>query len=119
MCQAAWAAGSLNRLARIRLQPSNQFLQVVRRHGFLANNQKLSGCNQRDRLEVLQHIVRESQNSTIEDVRSHAAEAERVAVRYRAGDAAGADTSGGASQVLDNDRLTKRNLHALAQDSRG
>ncbi len=42
---AACAASALRCLVRICLQPSDQLRQVLRRHGFLCNNELRLGCN--------------------------------------------------------------------------
>ena len=67
---AACAASALRCLVRIFPQPSDQFLQVLRRHGFLCNDQL------RLRLQVsdtgsksFEHVVREREDRTVDDVR--------------------------------------------------
>ena len=46
------------------------------------------------------------------------AEDECVSVGRRVGDAAGPDGAVGASDIFDDDRLTKRRLHPLGDDAR-
>jgi len=89
--KATRAAVALRGSIGILLQPSDQLGEVIRRHVFLRDDHELRARNQRDRREVPENIVRKRQNRTIENVRADAAEADRVAVRWRAGDAAGAD----------------------------
>jgi Xaa-Pro aminopeptidase len=52
-------------------------------------------------------------------VRSHAAEAQRVAIRHRTRDPSGAEAARAAGHVLNDDGLSERYLHALRQETRG
>ena len=45
------------------------------------------------------------------------ADADGVAVGRRAGDALDAEAAAGAGDILDDDRLTERRLHALAENA--
>src|SRR5262249_60776858 len=47
----------LRRLVRVCFQPGDETLEVVRRHGFLCEDQERIARKQRDRLEVLHDVV--------------------------------------------------------------
>jgi hypothetical protein len=46
------------------------------------------------------------------------ADSERVAVRPRAGNPAGAESAAGAGDILDDDRLAERRFHPLGEIAR-
>ena len=79
--------------------------QILRRHGFLGDDEERLGGDQRHRLEVVQQVVGEREDRGVQDVRGPAAENERVAVGRRAGDPADAEIAGGAANVFDDDRI--------------
>src|SRR5271170_1922690 len=96
------------RLVRVRLQPCNETLQVVRGHGFLYDEQTTTTVrNEGDWLEILLHVVLEREDCSVENKSIPHADGNRVTVRRRAGNPA--DTNGAvrASDVFDNDRLTE------------
>jgi len=82
----AYARSPLRRLVRVCLQPSDQTLQVICRHGLLCDDHCRIARNQRNGLEILQHIVRKGVDSSVHDVRAPLADAKRVAVGRRLGD---------------------------------
>ena len=75
----------------VRLQPGDQLLQVVRRHGFLRDDKLRVGGDHRHRLKVVQHVVLERIDRRIDDMCAPMADADRVAVGRRARDPADAD----------------------------
>jgi len=115
---AAQAGGRLRRPVRVCFQPSDQLLQIVRRHRLLCDDELRRACEQRHRLEILQHVVIERVDSAVRHVRARAAVAERVAIGRRASNPTGADPAGGAARILDNDGLTEGYAHAFGQDAR-
>src|SRR5262245_38305731 len=105
------------RLAGVGLHPGDHLLQVRRRErGFRHDPLRRIG-EQRHRLEVLDDIVWQGLRRGIDDVGLHVPEAERVAVRCRAGDAADADGAAGAAHVLDHHRLAEEASHRLREDA--
>src|SRR6266508_1568839 len=72
---------TLRDLGMVRLQPCHQFLQIFRRHGGLADDEDGTADQQRDRLEVLHHVVRERVDRGVDDELIRRAYGERVAVR--------------------------------------
>ena len=82
-----------------------------------ADHQIRVAGNQRDRLEILEHVVGERIDRAVDDVRAPVAEAQRVAVRRCTRDAAMGDAAGGAAVVLDDDGGAERHAHALGDDA--
>ena len=58
------------RLVGVRLQPGDQLLQVVRRQSFLRDDQLRVAGDQRDRLEILQQVVRQRIDGAVDHVRA-------------------------------------------------
>jgi hypothetical protein len=68
--------------------------------------------------EILQHVVVGlGRHRGIERLRRGGAEDQRVAVRFGARDAQGADHAGGARLVVDHDRLPQCPAEALAEQA--
>jgi hypothetical protein len=83
---AACAASALRCFVRIYPQPSDQLRQVLRRHGFLCSNELRLSRKQRYRLEIIQHVVLEREDRTVDDMSGPAAQAQRIAIACCAGD---------------------------------
>jgi hypothetical protein len=58
---------------RARLQPGDQFLQVIGRQGLPCDHEQRLRRDERHRLEVVQGVVWERENGGVEDVRGPAA----------------------------------------------
>ena len=86
MWHTANARYPLRRLVRVCLQPNDQFLQVVGRHGLLRHHQTRIGCDQRYGCEVIHQVVLKRVGGAVEDVCAFVAEDECVAVACRARD---------------------------------
>ena len=99
------------------LEPGDQLLHVVGRQGLAADQPLRRVGDQRDRLEILHHVVGQILRRGIDDVGLVVADGERVAVGRRARDAADADAAAGAGDVLDDDGLAERGLHPLGHDA--
>ena len=91
--------------------------EVLRRQRVARHDQHRAVRQHRDRLEVLQRVVVERIDRGIDDVVVHAADAERVAVRIGAHDAARADRARCAADVLDDDGLAEDLLRARHHDA--
>jgi hypothetical protein len=79
--RAARTGGAFERLARVRLEPPDESLQVVRRHRVLRDDQIGIRRQKRYRLEIFEHVVRQRIGSAVHHVRAPVADADRVAVR--------------------------------------
>ena len=100
-------------LSAFAFSQAMRLLEVARRHRFPGDDQKRLRRNEPDRLEILQQIVLQRIDRAGRDIGAPLPDAERVAVRRRARDAADADCAAGAGHVLYDDRLTERCAHAL------
>ena len=118
MRRAADAGISHRRLAGIGLEPGNQALEVVRRHGVVGKDQERLGRDHADRFEVGDEIVFERIDRAIDDVRRPVTDAERIAVARRLRDAADADAAACAGHILHHHRLAERAAHVLGEHSR-
>src|ERR1700686_4841329 len=87
MRRASYASGGLRRLVRVRLQPSDEFLQVICRHLVLCNDQLGVARDQRNGFEICKHIVLERVDSTIHYVSAPMTDTDCVAIGRRARDA--------------------------------
>src|SRR5262249_27561500 len=77
----------------------------------------LAGCNiwkEPDRLEVLLHVVWESVDRAVNDVRIPVANNQRVSVRRGTGEPTDANASIRARHILDDNRLTERRSKTFA-----
>src|ERR1051326_8116019 len=103
---------------RIGLEPGDQFSEIVRRQ-ILSTNEPISRSpEQRHWLEIIHRIVlhigvgcRKSYE------RPEGAGDKRIAIRGGASSARSADDAAGTRQVFNDQRLAKRNSHALGQDA--
>src|SRR5215471_6234715 len=106
MAWAASADGPHRCLVGVRLEPGDQFLQVIRRYRLLCHEQ-------RDRLEILHDVVLKGIGSGVPDVSVPNAEDQSIPVGRGAGDSTGTDAAVRATDILDDNGLTKRSPHAL------
>ena len=113
MLRTARAGCPLGRLLRVCLEPGDEAPQVIRRNGVLRDDQIRIGRDQRDRLEILQHIVRERIDRAVDHVGAPVADADRVAVGRGTRNPADPDVAVGAGHVLDDDALAERCAHVL------
>src|SRR4051794_19117855 len=103
MSQAADAGTPLRGLCGIRLQPGDQLAQVPCRHRFLCHHHVGEGPQQRQRLEVVHHVVRKRVENTVGHMRGPLPYDERIAITGRAGYPAGTDTAVCTSYVFNYD----------------
>ena len=91
----------------------------VRRHRRVHHHRVGHVGEQRDRREILHAVERHGgEQRVVHRVHAHGVEQERVAVRRRARDRAGADIAGSAGAVLDHDRLAHRLMQMRCDDAR-
>src|SRR5215831_8997829 len=114
---AAHACSSLRGLAWIRLQPRDQFIQALCGRSVLCDDELRIACEQRDRLEIIQHVVLKRVDSPVQHMRAQEADAESITIGYRTHDAAHADGPSGASYVFNDDGLAERDPHALGHNA--
>jgi hypothetical protein len=101
---------------RVGLEPGDQFSQVRRRHGFPCDDDSTLAPDLRNRLEILQQVLRESVDRSVRDVRAPEAENERVTVGRRAGNSPDTDAAGSASHIFNQHGLAERDSHLLGHD---
>src|SRR5262249_3872153 len=95
-------------LARVLLEPRDEFIQVVRGES-LSRKYPLRGvCQQRHRFEILHYVILELIARAVEDVRAPMADAHCVAIGCRARDPAHANAAARPGHVLDDHGLTER-----------
>ena len=82
--RAAGACGSLQGLVRVGLEPRPQFLEIIGGKILARVDQLRIARDERDRREVLEHIVAERIDGAVEHVRADLPDAQRIAVRRRA-----------------------------------
>jgi hypothetical protein len=114
---AAHTGSTKGRPVWIGFQPSNEFLQVVRRQSFLCGEDIIENLMQGDRLEIAQYVIWKHVDGSVCDMRAPVSRAERVAIGSGAEDPTGADVAARTPHVLNNDGLTKEGPHALGQDA--
>jgi hypothetical protein len=102
---------------RVRLQPSNQFLQILRGHGILGDDQIRIACEQSNRLEILQNVVLERVGCSVYDMRAEVTYNDGVAIGHRTSDAADPEGACCTSYVFNNGWLTKCGPHSLAGET--
>ena len=102
---------------RPRLQPCQQLRQRFRRNSVLADDDHGIARQQHYRLQIVDEVAAKLVDRAVGDVGAETAEAHGVAVGRRVHDAADADGAAGACGVLHQDRLAKRRLHALGENS--
>src|SRR5262249_26039278 len=116
MRHGAGTCRACRRLVRVRLEPGNQFPQVLCGHAILGDDQLRIACDQYNRLEILQHVVLEGVACSVHDMRAEVAYDDGVAIGCGTCGAADRDAAGRTSYVFDNDRLTKCGPHSLADN---
>src|SRR5262249_34537528 len=100
------------------IQPSNQFLQVLRGNRILGDDQIRIAGEQSNRLEILQKVVLECVSCSVYDMRAEVTHNDGVTIGRRTCDAADPDSTCCTSYDFDKERLTKCSLHSLADDTR-
>jgi hypothetical protein len=84
----------------------------------LRGDQPRRNAGQRDGLEIVDEVVWKIVDGAVDDLRGPGSIEERIAIGRRAHDAAHADRSRGANDILDNNGLAKPRSHALGHDAR-
>src|SRR5262249_6219240 len=93
-------------------------MQVLGGRGFLCDDDQTELPRyQRNRFEIIQHVVLQRVKRTLHDVRAPDADHERVTVGRRARDPAYTDAASRAGHIFNDDRLAERRPHALDQDA--
>src|SRR5262249_21247902 len=92
-------------LVGMRLQPGDQFAQVLRWLRFSRNKHNRTCGERRDWFKIFQHIVGKRVERAVMYKRAVKTETNRVAIRLRAGSATDADASVSSADVLNDDRL--------------
>jgi hypothetical protein len=105
------------RLVGVELEPRDELAQVLRRQGRPGNDEVRVAGDERDRIEILHHVVGQCVERAVEYMGAEEPHADRVAVGRRAGDPAGAHRPAGAGDVLHDDGLPERRPHRLGQDA--
>jgi hypothetical protein len=106
------------RLIGIGLQPCDELSNAIGGEGSAAEHPERRACKQGDRLEIVEKIVADVVDGAAEDVGDRLADADRVAVWRRAGEAGDADGPSRAGDILDDHRLAEREPHSLGNDPR-
>ncbi len=109
---------ALRHLLLVRLQPRDQLGQRLGRQSAAREHQQRARDQQRDRLEIGHHVIGQRIDRAVEDLRADVADADGVAVRRRARDAADAERAARAADVLDHEGLPERAAHVLGDDAR-
>ena len=65
---AARSGRALGRLVRARLEPSDEFLQVVRRHALARYDQQRIARYQRNRFEIREQVVPQCEHGTVQNM---------------------------------------------------
>jgi hypothetical protein len=105
MGRGSCARRSRRDLAVVGLDPANEFLEVVRRDGALADHDHRIAGQERDRIEIAQQIVLQRIDCAVDDMGTPVPDAERIAVGRSARDAADADRARRPGRVLHVDGL--------------
>ena len=105
-------------LAGIVLEPGDQIAHVARRKILPRDDQLGRVCKERNRLEIVHHVVGERVGHRIDHVRAPLPDDERVAVGRRAGHTANPDVAAGARDILDDHGLAERRPQRLGQNAR-
>src|SRR5215467_13514521 len=104
------------RRLRSGLQPGDKFGRRLRRQGIFTEDPQRRGCQQRDRLKVLEYIVIEWVDRGGTDMARPVADADCVAVRVGVDDPTCRNRTAGASDVFDDDGLAERVSHRVAEN---
>ena len=99
-------------------EPGDEALEVVGRQRLVGDDPDRRVGDQRDRREIVYHVVGEIHRRGVEHVGLHVADADRVSVGRRLRNTADADAAAGAGDVLDDQRLAEAHLHPFGQDAR-
>ena len=118
MRAGAGADARRRRLVGIGLEPGNQLLGVVGRQRFLADDHQRRDRQPRYRIEIVGWIPRHRIERRRADMARPVADADRVAIGSRVDHAADANGGARTGHRLDQDRLTERALHVVAENSR-
>src|SRR6266853_2792742 len=110
----ACARGTCRSLGFVRLQPSDEFLEICRRYVLLGYDQLRIGRKQCDRCEILQQVVAQIVDRAVDDMCAPMADTDCITVRRRVCDTANTDRSCGTGHILDQNRLAERDAHTLA-----
>ena len=115
----AGAGRRVGDLAGIGFGVGDELRQRVRRHRRVHHHRVGHIGEQRDRGEILHAVERHvGDERVVHRVHAHRVEQDRVAVRRRARDRAGADVARAAGAVLDDDRLAHRLMQMQRHDAR-
>ncbi len=106
------------RLARVGLEPGDQFLGILRRERVPADDHQGRGAQEGDGLKLQHRIVGDRIHGAGADMARPVADAERIAVGRGLRGAADADAGAGTGDILDHHRLPEGCPHALGQDAR-
>ena len=93
-----------------------KLFQIVRRQALPADDHLRIAGQQRDRFEIVQHVILQGIDRAVDDMCAPDAVDQRVAVGRGARDPADADAAPRATDVLDDDRLAEQGPHAFGQD---
>src|SRR5258706_13734334 len=93
----ACARGTCRSLGFVRLQPSDEFLEICRRHVLLGHDQLRIGRKQCDRREILQQVVAQIVDRAVDDMCAPMADTDCITVRRRVCDAANTDRTRGTA----------------------
>src|SRR5262245_23847871 len=118
MSRAAGPDGCGCCLIVICLEPSDQFLEVVRRKIFSGCDENRAVGQQRYRFKILEHVILDRIHGARAYMAEPIADADRVAVRRRACGAADADAAARASDVLDYHGLAERDRQLIGKYTR-
>jgi hypothetical protein len=116
--RAAGAIMTLRDGGVVGLQPCDQLLETGRRDRVLADNQVGTVHQQRDRLEILHHIVLQRIDRGIDDELIAGSDADGVTIRGCARDPPQRDAAPRAADVFDHDRLRECAAHGFGQRAR-
>src|SRR5262249_27548824 len=83
-----------------------------------SENPERRSCEHRDRLEIVEHVVRQSIERAGADMAAPLADDQRIAIGFGTHDPAGTDGAAGPGDVLDQNGLTERCLHAFGERAR-
>ncbi len=114
----AGAASGEGERARLRLGQGDQLLDALHRHGVMHNQHIRRHGNLRYRREILHRVIRQIVETGIDDDLRLDQQSQRVAIRRCFRDAVCCDIAGGASHVVDYDRLAPRLGEFLAEQAR-
>jgi hypothetical protein len=118
MRQAADAGRCEIEFPRLRLGERDQLLHVAGGHVAGDDEHFRHRRHQRDGHKILRHVVRHFLQDRIDDQRTRADDADRVAVGGRLCDRIGAEHAGLAATIVDQHRLLRDFRHALADQTR-